>query len=210
MFCCELTLGQELPKRIRGYKVHRAEVSVNGSKPKARFKIQTEFGNPQVKDFGLRGIRFSLNTAMTVSGRSGTVDFISFKDFRFNGIPVSIDEYRNGFDFKKDHRVPLKEPIEVRISASSALRGAYLELRDSKEKWRVTGRIFVFGRFKRFGFKFRRVVPVDVDFEMPNPVGSALRATMLNGNLCRDASVVDEQRSVGLKGLSTGLLRQFG
>jgi hypothetical protein len=50
------------------------------------------------------------------------------------------------------------------------LRGAVRELKDSKEEWSVTGRVFVFGKFKKFGFNFKRVVPVEINIKIKNPL----------------------------------------
>jgi hypothetical protein len=38
--------------------------------------------------------------------------------------------------------------------------------------WPVTGRVYVFGRFKKFLFSFKRVVPVELSLTLPNPLKS--------------------------------------
>lgn len=42
----------------------------------------------------------------------------------------------------------------------------------AKDEWTVTGRVFVFGRFKKFGFDFKRVVPVEINLKIKNPLNS--------------------------------------
>jgi hypothetical protein len=48
--------------------------------------------------------------------------------------------------------------------------GALGEWNDSKPTWPVTGRVDVFGQFKKFIFKSKRVVPVELSLSLPNPL----------------------------------------
>ena len=41
-----------------------------------------------------------------------------------------------------------------------------------KDVWPVTGRVYVFGHFKKFLFKFKRVVPVELNISFKNPLRS--------------------------------------
>jgi hypothetical protein len=41
---------------------------------------------------------------------------------------------------------------------------------DSKETWPVTGRVYVFGKFKKSVFTFKRVIPVELKATMQNPL----------------------------------------
>jgi len=67
--------------------------------------------------------------------------------------------------------VLLPEPVRVFISTPRALLGALGEWNNSKEVWPVTGRVYVFGHFKKFlGFSFKRVVPVELNATLPNPL----------------------------------------
>ena len=62
-------------------------------------------------------------------------------------------------------------PCSFRRSCTlRALLGALDEWRESKETWPVTGRVYVFGHFKKFLFKFKRVVPVELNLSLPNPL----------------------------------------
>jgi len=44
------------------------------------------------------------------------------------------------------------------------------EWTDWKETWPVTGRVYVFGKFKKSLFSFKRCVPVELDLTMRNPL----------------------------------------
>jgi hypothetical protein len=46
------------------------------------------------------------------------------------------------------------------------------EMRDSKKEWTITGRVFVFGKFRKFGFEHKRVVPIDIHLTVANPIRS--------------------------------------
>ncbi len=166
--------SQELPNKIRGYKVHKAKISVTSESEKNQdtkeLGVEVDFEEPELASVGLLGITLELETKVTVFGQSGTVDFISFKDFKVNGLKVNIEEYEESFDFKKGESIQLNKPVEIFISTSQTIRGALNEVKDSKDKWRVTGRVFVFGKFRKFGFKFKRVIPVDIDLLINNPL----------------------------------------
>lgn len=167
-------IAQDLPKKIRGYKVHQANILVqNSDKNSANtkgFRVEMDFSEPDIAGVGLTGISLEMPASLTVFGKSGQIDFISFNDFKVNGIKVGIEEYRNKFKFKKGEKFALAKPVEIFISTPQTLRGALKEFTDSKKNWLVTGRVFVFGRFKKFGFKFKRVIPVDVELEIDNPL----------------------------------------
>ncbi len=164
------TLGQDLPDKIRGYKVHKAEIAVNTGQAESNLAVNLEFEPPEFAKFSVTGLTFLLDSQLLVDGQSGTVDFLTFNDFEVNGIRVEIEEYRESFDFEKGKPVELPKPVEIFVNSGQALKGAYKELTNSKSKWTVKGRVFVFGRFRKFGFKFKRVVPVDVEFVIPNPL----------------------------------------
>ncbi|MDQ3633835.1 MAG: hypothetical protein M3405_04905 [Acidobacteriota bacterium] len=166
--------SQQIPDKIRGYKVYKTEISVTDesleNKEKKDFGVEIDFEEPELANVSLLGITLSLKSQVTVFGQSGTVDFILFKDFKVNDINVEIEEYRTSFDFKKGKSVQLEKPVEIFINTKQTLRGAVKEYKNSKDKWLITGRVFVFGRFKKFGFNFKRVIPVDVSLTIKNPL----------------------------------------
>lgn len=182
-----------LPKKIRGYKVYdeilKYEFPADGEAESEEFTAVVE--KPVLKDISLSGLEFELDAEITSLERSATIETISFHDFRVNDIPVTVRELNKSFALKKGIAVRLPNPVTVKLSALGMVRGAWNELRDSKEKWTITGRIFVFGKFKKFGFNFKRVVPVDVVITIDNPVRSeqgsyicrraTQRAYLLNG-----------------------------
>ena len=95
-----------------------------------------------------------------------------FRDFRVNGLAVEIEEYKESFEFKKNQTIKFPKPIKFSLGFDQAISRALKEWRESKDNWQVTDRIFLFGRFKKFGLKFKRVIPIDVNLSIKNPLKS--------------------------------------
>lgn len=165
-------LPQELPDKIRGYKVHKAEVrsSADSGGPGEGTVFGMSFGDPVFDSVGLDGVTITVDPILTVEGRSGRVDFLSFRDFVVNGVPVTIEDYETPFSFRSGEAVALEDPVRIVVGLASAVRGAAKEVKRPEEEWQVTGTVFVFGKFKWSIFKFKRVVPIPVSFKIPNPL----------------------------------------
>lgn len=166
--------AQDLPVKIRGYKVYDAKISVGTSRDetdrKTKSGAQVKVGEPELVEVSLSGITFELPAEIFGFDESGTVDFLTFHDFRVNNLAVEIEDYKESFEFKKNQPLKLPKPARISLGATQALRGAMLEAKESKPEWQVTGRVFVFGKFKKFGFSFKRVVPVEVNIKIKNPL----------------------------------------
>ena len=78
------------------------------------------------------------------------------------------------FELKKDEKVIFPKPVKAFISSGQTLRGAFKELKDSKNEWAISGKIFVFGKFKGAGFQFQRDIPIDINFKIENPLKKKL------------------------------------
>jgi hypothetical protein len=159
--------AQELPDTIRGYKVHR---------PKAERTAALRSAGPvlpqgsKLLSISPLGVKFEAEMSIARIPQDGRVDFLAFHDFTVNGVPVDIEEYTASFGIRKNEPVVFPKPANIFISTPHIARAAWTEMRDSRPDWLVQGRVFVFGRFKRFGMTFKRVVPVDVAFSIKNPI----------------------------------------
>lgn len=167
--------SQNLPDKIRGYKVHKAKIVVKTVSEKqtdvsSEYEAFVKINDPEILDISFTGIKFALEAELSSVEQSGTVDFLTFHDFRVNGLKVEVEEYESPFDFKKNEPISLPKPFTIFLGTGQALSGAIKEMKESKKEWRVTGRVFVFGRFKKSIFKFKRVVPVDIDILIKNPI----------------------------------------
>ena len=180
LFSCAAS-AQDLPDRIRGYKVYDAKISVGtlGDEidRKKQSAAQVKVGEPEIAEISLNGITFELSAEIFGIEESGTVDFLTFHDFRVNNLAVEIEDYKESFEFKKNQTVKLPKPARISLGATQALRGAMREAKESKLEWSVTGRVFVFGKFKKFGFSFKRVVPVEVNIQIKNPLKEMIAAS---------------------------------
>lgn len=179
MFICGLyfsfAAAQDLPAEIRGYKVYKAKISVKNQisdtvKAKDESEAFVKVGEPELVDVSLTGVTLELSAEIVAPAQSGTVDFLIFKDFRVNGLAVEVEEYKESFDFKKNQLIVLPKPVRIFVGSGQTLRGALMEFKDPKDEWTVTGTVFIFGRFKKSFLKFKRVVPVEVNLKIKNPL----------------------------------------
>ena len=173
LFCVLLfvsvSLSQELPAKIRGYKVHTPGTSASND-PNAGPGAFVRLDKPVLSLDGLLSVGVEAGGEFTSLEHTGRVEFLTFHDTRVNGVAVEIDEYPHKFKFKKGKPAVLPSPLRGRIGLGGAARTAWRELVDSPDKWRITGTVFVFGKFKRFGLSFKRVVPVKLDLSIVNPL----------------------------------------
>jgi hypothetical protein len=166
------------PKEIRGYKVERARVEIKRSKDeKGQVAVAggepdalIQFGEPRIAGMTPLGITMEVPVTVAAVKQGGHVDFLSFEDMMVNGTPVTIEDYMRSFDLPNKSAVLLPMPVRVFISTPRALLGALGEWNSTKDVWPVTGRVYVFGRFKKFLFSFKRVVPVELSLTLPNPL----------------------------------------
>lgn len=185
------------PKEIRGYKVERTVVEVKKPEAKkgepARDQGQSgkndsdgktpeernsdadvdqliQLGKPQLARVTPLGITFDVPIVVSAVKQSGHVDFLVFEEMTINGTSVNIDEYHRVFDLPNKQPITLREPLRIYIYLPSAMLAALGDWTDSKETWPVTGRVYVFGKFKKGPFSFKRVVPVELNLTMRNPL----------------------------------------
>lgn len=188
------------PPEIRGYKVERTVVEVKKPQTKnaksgnagteaandsagppnrdshaeqnsdSDADALIKFGKPELARVTPLGITFAVPIVVSPVTQSGHVDFLVFEDMVFNGTSVEIDEYRRPFDLPNKEPLTLNQPVRVYIYLPSAMLAAIGEWSDSKETWPVTGRIYVFGKFKKAMFSFKRCIPVELSVTMRNPL----------------------------------------
>jgi len=166
--------AQDLPDKIRGYKIHKVKVQVTTQADKnvaaTDAAAVVKIGEPRVIDIEISGVTFEADADLGTVSQSGRIDFLTFHDFRVNGVAVAIDEYIHSFDVKKGVAIKLPKPVRGFVSSLSIAKAAYKEFVESKPTWNLTGTVYVFGKFKKFGFKFKRVVPVKIELKVKNPL----------------------------------------
>jgi hypothetical protein len=167
------------PKEIRGYKIERARVEIKKREAKdedssasADMDALIQLGEPRVTGLTPLGITLEIPVTVAAVKQGGRVDFLTFEDMTVNGTSVTVNEYRHPFDLPNARSITLPEPIRIYVSTPGVLWGALGEWSQPKDVWPVTGRVYVFGRFKKFLFKFKRVVPVELNLSFKNPLRS--------------------------------------
>ena len=173
------------PKEIRGYKVERTVVQIKkpgatkkdsksqrvreaGSDSDANTLIQ--LGEPKLARLTPLGITFEVPVVVATVRQSGHVEFLLFENMVVNRTSVEIDEYHRDFDLPGKEPVTLRDPLSFYVYLPRAALAAVDEWSDSKPTWLVTGRVYVFGRFKKGIFSFKRCVPVELNLTMNNPL----------------------------------------
>jgi hypothetical protein len=171
--------ARSYPKEIRGYKIERAKVEIRREKDssdakKANLSVDADaliqFGEPRVSRVTPLGLTLEVPITIAAVKQGGHVDFLTFEEMIVNGMPVTVDEYDHPFELPNKNPVTLPEPIRLFISTPRVLLGALDEWNNSKEVWPVTGRVYVFGRFKKFLFQFKRAVPIELSLSLSNPL----------------------------------------
>lgn len=184
------------PKEIRGYKVERTVVEIkkpdtkspksgndnsrnrndgagqtdNAANSEREVDELIQLGKPQLARVTPLGITFEVPIVVSPVKQSGHVDFLVFEDMVVNGTSVNIDEYHRVFDLPNKQPLTLREPLRFYIYLPGAMLAALGDWSDSKETWPVTGRVYVFGKFKKGPLSFKRVVPVELNLTMRNPL----------------------------------------
>jgi hypothetical protein len=172
------TSAHDYPKEIRGYKVELARVELKRQNAKADGSATVtddedtliRLGEPKVTSLSPLGIGLEVPVTVAAVKQGGRVDFLTFEGMTVNGTPVTVNEYEHSFELPTREPVTLPAPVSIYISTPRALLGALGEWNKPKDVWPVTGRVYVFGRFKKFLFKFKRVVPVELDLSFKNPL----------------------------------------
>jgi hypothetical protein len=162
--------ARNYPKEIRGYKVERAEVELKKHDAGGAQETLIKLGEPKVTSITPLGVHLEVPVTVAAVKQGGRVDFLTFEDMTVNGTPVTVNEYHHPFELPNDRPVTLPDPVTIHISTPRVLFGALGEWSKPQDIWPVTGRVYVFGRFKKFLFTFKRVVPVELKLSFRNPL----------------------------------------
>ncbi len=171
---------QTYPNEVRGYKVERAAVQLKkNSSSKTQPTSQTHgsnpddlirFGQPKVVKVTPFGVKLEIPVVVSPVTQKGKVDFLLFDNVVVNGTPVEIEEYNHSFSLPNKKDLVLDHPLKFTVNVSNAVWAAIGEWANSRERWLVTGRVYVFGRYKKFLFTFKRTIPVELNLTIRNPL----------------------------------------
>lgn len=179
-----------LPKEVRGYKVHRAQVEMKKTNESDKKKpdkksnkeksakdeydedepILIRLGEPELVGVTPLGVTFDVPVILAAVKQQGDVDLLVFEDMKVNDTPVTLEEYVQPFKLPNKEPLTLAPPLRIFVSTPQAVLRTIDEIFNSKEVWAVTGRIYVCGHFKKFLLKFKRAVPVELQTSIKNPL----------------------------------------
>lgn len=169
-----LTQTMTYPKEIRGYKVERAAVELKETKQKSQPQNAASqlirFGAPRVASVTPLGITLEIPVMVSPVKQKGRVDFLMFEKMKVNDTSVEIDEYHRAFDLPNKKPMTLKEPLRLYVYLPNALMLVIDDLNASVRQWPITGVVYVFGRFNKSVFRFKRVIPVEINLTTANPL----------------------------------------
>lgn len=169
------------PKEIRGYKVARVKVDIRksaspqtaeGEQSAAGSEALIHFGEPKIISTTPVGITLEVPVTIAAVKQGGRVDFLAFEDMMVNGMPVTIEDYMHSFELPNKEPMTLPRPVRLFISSPRAIVGAINDWSNPQPTWPVTGRVLVFGHYRKFIFTAKRVVPVELSLTLPNPLRS--------------------------------------
>ena len=179
-----------MPKEVRGYKIHRAQVEMKkpseSSKKKPDKKSEKEkfdkdeydetepllirLGEPELVGVTPLGVTFDVPVILAAVKQQGDVDLLVFEDMKVNDTPVTLDDYVHPFKLPNKEPLALAPSLRIFVSTPQAVLRTIDDVFNSKEVWPVTGRIYVCGNFKKFLFTFKRAVPVELQTSIKNPL----------------------------------------
>jgi len=162
-----MTVAQPFPDRIRGYKVHKTPILIDGKQKRNSLVIDSL----SISELSLSGVSVEADVSLSGIDQSGEIEFITFEKFSLGSLPFDIAEYETPFCLSKNTRVKLSSPLTVSLTTLAAINAFNRERENPSKVLRLTGIAYVFGRFKRFGLSFRRAIPVVIDLDIPNPLG---------------------------------------
>lgn len=179
-----------LPKEVRGYKVHRAHVEFKRANEPDRKKsdkkadnkgseereydeqepLLVHLGEPELVSVTGLGITFDVPVILDPVKQQGEVDRLVFEDMVINDVPINLEDYVHRFKLPNKESLTLAPPLRIFVSTPQAVIRTIDEIMNSKEHWQVTGRVYLCGHFKKYLFRFKRAVPVDLNRAIKNPL----------------------------------------
>lgn len=176
--------NRSMPKEVRGYKVHRAQVEMKrpnesgkkkDKKPNKDDYDETEpilirLGEAELVGVTPLGVTLDVPVIVAPVKHQGDVDLLVFEDMKVNDTSVTIDDYVHPFKLPNQEPLTLTPSVRIFVSTPQAVLRTIDDVFNSKEEWPVTGRVYVCGNFKKFLFTFKRAVPVEFQTTIKNPL----------------------------------------
>ena len=163
---------QKLPDKILGYKVQAVKSLVTTAplEPAADADIMIRVVDMTVSHIGLLGATVNIQADILAKSASGKIERIMFRDLTINGVAVDVDDVIDDFEFEKGTQYSVDRSVHVGLSPVNAVRAGFSQLMDGRTHWDIAGTMFVFCRVKKFGFTFKRAIPIKFSLKVKNPL----------------------------------------
>lgn len=159
--------AQDWPDKIDGYKLHDPKIVLTGN---SNDPVQLKIVAARLKGLGISGTTVEIDAEILSKKQGIEIEFVRFKDVRVNGVTVEAGEYRTPFKIKKGEARKLPVPARVLVPVTSHPKAFYDQIINPQSRLKITGIVFIFGKFRKFGFGFKRVAPVTLDLDIENPI----------------------------------------
>ena len=118
-----LSFSPRRSRKIRGYKVYKKTIIVNAATnggPNDENRLaDLKISDVGLADASLTGLTLDLSAAFRCPKQSGRVDFLTFRDFRVNGLRIEVEEYDHAFLLRKSEIKRLPQPIRVFVPVAA-------------------------------------------------------------------------------------------
>ncbi len=163
-----------MPSKIDGYKVHHSKIKIAVDEPALGGSYDADavvnISSLKFASVSLSGLTIEIDAEIKSIKETLKIDRVSFDNVVVNGFRVKVEDYNHSFNIRKGESVSLPKSARITIGPTQLPLAAYNELVNSPKTLSVKGSANVFGRVKRFGVTFKRVVPVKFDLEFKNPL----------------------------------------
>ena len=100
------TAAQPFPDRIRGYKIHKTPILIDGKQKPNRLVIDSL----SISELSLSGVSVEADVSLSGIDQSAEIEFITFEKFSLGSLPFDIAEYLTPFRLVKNTGVKLSSP----------------------------------------------------------------------------------------------------
>ena len=117
---------------------------------------------------GITGAKAQVTGEIESLRHEGQIDLLIFRDLTVNGSPVQVADHKENFRLEKGRPYRLRRPLEVTTGPLTTIKAAVSDSLRKAPRLQINGTVLVFGRFKRFGFTHKRVIPVKIALSIEN------------------------------------------
>ncbi|MBI4469258.1 MAG: hypothetical protein HY650_08065 [Acidobacteria bacterium] len=155
------------PTKIDGYQVYRPDKDEAGV---IEFYDLIDITGVTPRQLTTDSLTVGLRIVLHPVEISGEIEVLRFEDMKLNGVPFQIAEVRSTFPLPAKEPKPLPEDLALTVRFSEVGPALLRNLLEPDKDLMIEGNALIFGRFRKFGIPFKRVVPVELKTRRPSPL----------------------------------------